>query len=309
MFDTVNFWINRVDISSGNPFEILPFLSDVTERQSEKGYDCIGSLINYTVYVSESGISLKGSLAKNHFGDNIHTLTRKDTQRAIEELSDRLHIDVNLAKVTRLDVSTILYTKRQPSDYYRYLGQKPYFKRLDAVKDETLYYLNHQRQIIFYDKKREAIKKGVQIPEILQNANLLRYELRYMKGINRQLNDDVKAGKLYTRPFYDDVIRNWGDEFKTIQKLKKQSIMMDDITTVKDAEMALFAFALNQLGQSTIDEFLDDLKAANKFSDRQRYYELKKRLQTIASTYEFHEKNELMQEIESQAFNIARYAR
>jgi len=308
MFDTVNFWINRGDISGGKPFEILPYLNEITERQNDSGYNCTGKIKKYSVCVSDNGISMKGSLAKNHFGDNIHTLTRKDVQWAIEELSDRLHIDINVAKVTRLDISTVLYTKHPPADYYPYLGQKPYFERLQSTPD-TLYYNNHQKQIVFYDKKKEAKEKGVQIPEILQNANLLRYELRYTRRINKQLNYDVTAGKLYVRPFYDSLIENWYQELKSIQKLKKQSFMIDNISTVKDAEMALFAHLLQQSGQSIIDEFLAELKAKDKFKDKQRYYELKKRLQTVASTYEFHEKNELMQEIETQAFNIAKYAR
>lgn len=309
MFDTVNFWMDRVNISGGKPFEILPCLSEVVEHQNENlDYSCSGKSKNYSVFVCENGISLNGSLAKNHFGDNIHTLTRKDAQLAIEELSDCLHLDINAAKVTRLDISTVLYTKHKPSEYYAYLGQKAYFERLQSTPD-TLYYNNHQRQIVFYDKAKEAKEKGVQIPEILQMANLLRYELRYTKRINKQLNNDVTAGKLYVRPFYDSLIENWYKELKDIQKLKKQSVMMDNITTVNDAETALFAFALHQLGQSAIDEFLNDLKAANKFSDRKYYTRLKNRLNDIASTYEFHEKNELMQEIETEAFNIAKYAR
>jgi len=308
MFDNVNFWINGSDISKGKTFEVLPYLSEITERQNEQGYSCTGKVKNYSVCVSDNGISMKGSLAKNHFGDNIHTLTRKDAQWAIEELSDRLHIDINVAKVTRLDISTVLYTKRPPADYYAYLGQKPYFERLQSTPD-TLYYNNHQRQIVFYDKKKEAKEKGVQIPDILKDANLLRCELRYTKRINKQLNNDVTAGKLYVRPFYDSLIENWYQELKSIQKLKKQSFMMNNITTVKDAETALFAHLLQQSGQGIIDEFLNELKAKEKFKDKQRYYELKKRLETIFSTCEFSEKNELMQEIETQAFNIARYAR
>jgi len=309
MFDNVNFWIERVNISGGKPFEVLPYLSDITERQNEKqGYGCTGKIKNYSVYVSENGLSLKGSLAKNHFGDNIHTLTRKDVRQAIEELSDNLHTDISRAKIVRLDVSTILYTKRQPSDYYTYLGQKPYFERLQSTPD-TLYYNNHQRQIVFYDKTKESIEKGVEIPEILQNSNLLRYELRYTKRINKQLNADVTAEKLYKRPFYDDVIKNWHEEFKTIQKLKKQSFMIDNITTIKDAETALFAHLLKQGRQNIIDDFLNELKAKDKFKDRQRYYELKKRLNDIASTYEYSETSELIQELETQIFDIARYAR
>jgi hypothetical protein len=235
-------------------------------------------------------------------------LTRKDAQWAIEELSDRLHMDINVAKVTRLDISTVLYTRQPPSDYYAYLGQKPYFERVQSTPD-TLYYNNHQRQIVFYDKKKEATEKGVPIPAILQNANLLRYELRYTKRLNRQLNTDVTAGKLYVRPFYDSLIENWYKELKEIQKLKKQSFMIENITTGKAAKDALFAHLLKQSGQSTIDDFLSVLKAENKFTDPKYYSRLKASLNSMLNATEFHEKDELIQEIETQAFNIAKYAR
>ena len=307
MFDNVNLWMNGRDISKSKTFEVLPYLSDVTEWQNEHGYNCTGKLKNYNVFVSDSGIALRGSLAKNHFGDNIHTLTRKDAQWAIEELSDRLHININAAKVTRLDVSTILYTKQPPADYFHYLGEKPYFKRLQ-VHDDTLQYNNHQRQIVFYDKKKEATEKGVPIPPILQNANLLRYELRYTKRINRQLNNDVTAGKLYVRPFYDSLIENWYKELKEIQKLKKQSFMLDEATTVKGAKDALFARLLKEKPE-IISEFMNAIKAEKKFANRADYSRLNAELNKMIATAEFHEKEDLMQEIETQAFNIAKYAR
>ena len=308
MFDNVNFWINGCDISNVKTFEVLPYLSGIEERKNEQSYSCTGKAKNYNVFVSESGIALRGSLAKNHFGDNIHTLTRKDAQWAIEELSDYLHIDINVAKVTRLDISTVLYTKYPPSDYYAYLGQKLYFERIQSTPD-TLYYNNHQRQLVFYDKQKEAKEKGVQVPEILKNANLLRYELRYTKRLNKQLNADLTAGKLYVRPFYDSLIENWYQELKSIQKLKKQSFMIENITTVKEAETALFAHLLKQSGQSTIEDFMSELKAKSTFSDPKYYSRLKASLNNMLVVTEFHEKTDLIQEIETQAFNIAKYAR
>jgi hypothetical protein len=198
-------------------------------------------------------MSLKGSLPKNHFGDNLHTLTRQDTKQAIEELSDRLHLDLGTAKVTRLDVSTVIPTKRPPTDYYSHLGNKPYFERLQSTPD-TLYYNNHQRQIIFYDKTKETAVKDVQIPDILQNSNLLRYELRYTKRLKKQLDASLTAAKLYDVAFYRAVIQSWYTEFKTIQKLKNQNFMIDNITTTREAEIALFAALLQEKGQSIIKE-------------------------------------------------------
>jgi hypothetical protein len=306
MYDTVNFWIDRA-LSVGSPFDILPCLSEITERQNEKsGYSCIGKILNYTINVFEFGISLKGSLAKSFFeGDNLHTLTRQAAKQAIEKINDHLHMDIRSAKVTRIDVSTVIPTKRPPADYFPYLGNKPRFKRLQSTPD-TLYYNNHQRQLIFYDKAKEATTAGMQIPSFVQN--LLRYELRFPKRLNSQFNIELTAAKLYDKDFYYSITQKWYSEFKTIQKLKSNSFMTDNIITVRDAETALFAALLQKEGQSIIDEYLAELKDRNVFKERQRLSELKRKLNTILQAPKG-TKSELMQELETDVFNIAKYAR
>jgi hypothetical protein len=310
MFDTVNFWIDRVNISDGKTFEIVPYLSEITEQQSEaRGYSCSGKCLDYFVNVFENGISLKGSLSKSYFqGENISTLTRRATRQAIEKVSDCLHTDISGAKVTRLDVSTVILTKRPPCDYYQFLGTKARFKRLEAVKDETLYYTNHQRQIVFYDKPKEANSKAMNMPELLKNNYLLRYELRILKRVNTQLKTDVTAKTLHSEAFYQSIIQSWYNEFKTIQKLKNQSFMTANITTPKEAQTALFAYLLQQSGQSTIDEFLNELKAKNVFSDRKYYSRLKTDLNNIIAAPRGEQSN-LMQELEMAIYNVAKYAR
>lgn len=291
-----------------NPFDVLPCLSEITERSNEKsGYSCTGKIFDYTVNIFDSGISLKGSLCKSLFGDNLQTLKRRDALQAIEKLSDCLHLDIKAAKVTRLDISTIIPVKRPPADYYRYLGNKPYFVRLQSTPD-TLYYNSHQRQMIFYDKGKEATDKDMQIPAILQNSNLLRYELRFTNRLKKQLKTDLTATILYDNVFYYSVIQKWYLDFKAIQKLKEQGFMIDNINTTKEAETALFAALLQEKGQSVIDEYLAELKAKNVFKDRQRYYELRQKLNTILQT-PAGTKSELMQELDTFLYNIARYAR
>ena len=306
MYDTVNLWQNGFNISGGNPFDILPYLSDVTEYQSKHGYSCSGNVFDYTVNVFERGISLKGSLCKSFFGDNLQTLKRSVIKQAIEKLNDHLHIDLSEAKVTRFDVSTVIPTKRPPADYYAYLGNKPYFQR--EQWKESLYYSNHQRQINFYDKSKEAKAKFMDIPDIWKNSNLFRYELRYLRNINSQLKADVTASTLYDKDFYSNVIQNWYNEFKTIQKLKNNSFMIDGIKTPKEAQEALFSYLLQGAGQNLVTEFLSELKANNTFPDRKYYTRLKADLNKMLVSKNGN-KSDLMQELETAIFNIARYAR
>jgi len=304
MYDTVNLWIDRGDVSGGNTFEALPYLSNVTERQNEQGYSCCGNVTGYNVYICSSGISLKGSLSKSYFdGDNVATLTRRATQEAIEKLSDILHTDVGQAKVTRVDVATVIPTKRPPPDYYAYMGLKTHFKRLQAAP-ETLYYNNHQKQLVLYDKAEET----KDIPELMQKCNMLRYEFRLTKRVSAQLKTKVTAQTLHDEIFYQNLIMRWFKEFQSIQKIQKQSFMTDKITTVKEAENALFAHLLQQSGQGIIDEFLNELKANSTFKERPRYSELKKRLHTILEAPRG-EKSDLVQELETAIYNVAKYAR
>jgi hypothetical protein len=307
MYDTVNLWINGSDILEGKPFEVLPYLSEITERKNERGYSCTGKILDYTVNVFEGGMSLKGSLCKSFFGDNLQTLKRSAVKQAIEKLNDCLHIDLGTAKVTRLDVSTVIPTKRPPADYYNYLGNKPYFERLQASTN-TLYYNNYQRQIIFYDKTKEANAKDMQIPAIWQNSNLFRYELRYSKSLNKQLKADVTASTLTDEAFYRGVIQNWYNEFKTIQKLKNNSFMIDGINSKKEAKDVLFAHLLQKEGAGIVDELLNELKAKNAFSSRSEYTKLKADLNKMLVAKNGN-KSDLMQELETAIFDIAKYAR
>ena len=308
MYDTVNFWIDKADISGGNPFGVLPYLSEITERQNERqGYSCTGKLKDYIINVNENGISLKGSLAKSFFENNIITLTRQTTEQAIEMLSDNLHTDVRNAKITRIDISTVIPTKRPPSDYYPYLGIKPYFTRLQSTPD-TLYYNNHQKQIIFYDKIKEAKVKNVQIPDVYQNSNLFRYELRYTKHLKRQLNINLTASKLYETEFYRSVIWSWYTEFKSIQKIKENNFMIEENTTLKKAKESILAYALQQLGAEFIDQAISEAKAKKALNNRSDYTRLKADLNKMVVA-KFCNNSELINALENDIFSIARHAR
>ena len=309
MYDTVSLWQNGCDVAGGNPFAILPHLCDVTPPHLNKyGIEVAsGQVLDFFVYVTQSGISLKGSLCKSYFGDNIHTLQRGDVKKAIEMLNDHLHIDLSSAKVTRIDVATNIPTKRPPIDYYPFFGEKTRFRKVRAT-DETLYYNNHQRQLVFYDKGKEAKAKGVIVPEPLRNDNLFRYECRIPKRVNRQLKTDVTASTLYDDKFYFGIIQSWYNEFKEIQKLKEQGFMTKGINSKKTAKEGFFAHLIQKEGASIIDEYVNALKADNAFSSRSDYTKLRTELNQMLVAKNGN-KTELMQELETTIFSIAKYAR
>ena len=308
MYDTVNFWIDG-SAAGVEPFAVLPYLTDQEERKSQRlGYSCSGKLGAYSVYCSERGITLWGSLAAFHLLSNAYTLTRATTAEALEAMSDQLHVDMMAAKVTRLDISTIIPTTRPPSDYFSVLGMKTRYTRL-LTHPDTLYYNQKFRQLVFYDKSKEARAKGAVLPPALVGCNLLRYEARWKRPQTALKQYAPVTGETLTDPvFYYNIIQEWKREFDTIKKINPISMKEMDTSTRPKAKNALFAKLLQQAGQSCIDDFIKELKAKNEFSDRKEYSRLKSDLNQLLQAPSAGS-SELMEELSRAVDEVAKYAR
>jgi hypothetical protein len=231
-------------------------------------------------------------------------------ERAIIKMSDELSLPINLAKINQVDLSTHFIMKMPVSEYYQYLGDKRYFKRLQATSD-TLYYNTSARQLIFYNKLKEALSKGVIIPEIYKNENLLRYEIRHKGRLNKQFNlPEVTAATLYNEKFYINLIDIWVKEYFNIQKINRLTISnMENIKTVMDAENMIFGLMLNRYGQDEIDNLIQDMKAKQVYQDPKYYSRLKSKLKQLANMPEITEKSELIIELDKEVKNIKQYYR
>lgn len=318
MIDTLNIKLDRIALAGGNPLAIADYLTDIEERQNKKnGYWIVGRLKddndkdNYKIYAFQWGISINGSLAKYYLPSNVYTHKRATIQRAIEKMSDELHIDVSAATVSRLDISTVIPTQRPPADYYPRLGDKPYFKRLQTAPD-TLEYRTNKKGLIFYDKAKEAKAKRALIPPTLTGCNLLRYELRYHDRLKEQLNqaNPITAAALYNPDFYYMLVQRWRQEFDSIKKIHKNTLVMENIKTVNEAERLFFARLIQQHGgKAAVDEFMADIKASNAFGDNKTQYvsNLKAKLNKVLQI-PIADDEDIIIEIEKAVENYARYA-
>jgi hypothetical protein len=76
-----------------------------------------GNLDGLRVTANSFQIKVSGSLCKWYLGNNFETLQRSDTQRAIEKISDTLHLPIDKAQITRIDVACNFIVK-QPIGVY-----------------------------------------------------------------------------------------------------------------------------------------------------------------------------------------------
>ncbi|GHT74842.1 hypothetical protein AGMMS50262_08580 [Bacteroidia bacterium] len=313
MYDKLRMWNDRSIVGQNYP-DIVHYLDTVTEKTDQRTGEVktFGSLGGLNVAIHESGLSITGSLPKFLYPDNIYPLNRGSTKEAFEKLSDCLHFKVEEAKIISVEFGTHFLMSKPIPAYLDMLRETTYLKRCQ-FEDSTLYYRSKGKQqpktICFYDKVKEAEKRGVKIPDGLENSNLLRYEMRYKGRLPQQLKEDEITGKtLSDEAFYRKMIGLYSNAYFEIDKVKTlKTSIMSKIKTVSDAFDVLMARLINQGDQSQITAFLDELKQSNVFDDPKYYTRLKKKLSDIAGKADITESNSLIKELDNEIKNISAY--
>lgn len=222
MYDTINFKLSVEDVPEVDFLQEVPcYLDEATIGfHNFNGEQAVtGNVGGLKVSINRYQIKVKdGSLCKWHLGNNFKTMGRGDTQRAIEQLSDTLHLPMDKATITRIDVAQNIIVKHPIMVYLNHLGVLRYAKRLQ--EPDGLYYCRSGERLCFYDKNREQRAKGEAIPELYKGRNVLRYEQRYTRRLATQLKvNEVRAALLYDEAFYVALIQRWRDTYKEINKV------------------------------------------------------------------------------------------
>lgn len=232
MYDTIYFRLTQGEVQGFDFLAETPcYLQDVAEHTFSDGVVISGNVGNLKVSLNRFQVKVKdGSLCKFYLGSNFKTMGRKDTQRAIEKLSDTLHLPMSKAAVTRLDVAQNFCTKYPPDVYFNHLGMLKYATRLQ--EPNGIYYSQTGGRLAFYDKAKEQSKKGEIIPELYEGKNVLRYEQRYTKRIARQFGLlEVTGSTLFDEAFYIDLLNRWRQNYKNIEKVNDVTFNFERMKT------------------------------------------------------------------------------
>ena len=245
-------------------------------------------------------LSVSGSLAKFHYGDNLQKLTRSETQKAIEKLSERLSVNLKPAKVQRLDLGANLIMNRPCSEYQSLLNEVPRMLRSTVnSKSNSVYFKNSQRTIILYDKIEDCRWLKVEIPELFRGRNVLRYELRFMKNISVQFKGQtITAETLYSEPFYIEILNRWRESYFAISRNEGFKMKEDiDIHKPQDLLKHFAAIGIQQLGTGKVLDMLDNSRQSGKLTKMQ-VHRLKAKINEITSTPELVEPNDCIKELD-----------
>lgn len=235
MYDSINFKLTRSDCDRVDFLSEVPcYITDVSEHRYSNGVVIVGCLGNLRVSCNEYQVKVSdGSLCKWYMGDNLQTMGRKDAEGAVKKLADLLHLPMDKAWITRIDVAQNFIMKHPPSVYLRHLGQLKGAARLE--QPNSLYYRKQDGGLCFYDKAKEQKSKKEVLPELYEGRNVLRYEQRYTGRLARHLGvSEVRASMLYDEAFYIDLLNRWRDDYRAIQKINDIQLNFECMRNKKD---------------------------------------------------------------------------
>ena len=303
MYDTINMYYNLIDNPAPSIEKLFEHCNNKSEHHNVKNDSNYlqGDLKNMRVTLNESSISVKGSLCKYFYGNNIDTLNLTTTREALAQISADLSLDINKASVSRIDFSTNIVTDYTPTIYYPYLGELSRFERCE--QPNSIYYNQEAKKLLFYDKIAEAKKKQMPIPKQHIGDNLLRYELVLKRDVPRYLKyNGLYVQDLGSEELFKKLLHIWYGYYQQIQKHSKTiKIMADNIKTPKDVETRIFN-ALVRRNPKEVQRFLLELKAKDVFEHKEYYSRLNSKIRNIQKTQIV--ENDLIDELSSKIEGI-----
>ena len=274
MYDTVDFYLSGIDIGGIDLLSEIPCYIEqdtIVEHRYKDGTTIEGRIKGLKVRIREKRIKVfGGSLCKWYFGDNYKTMTREDARRAIERLSDTLHLPLDKAKVSRLDVAQNVILENPVNVYLNHLGELRYTKRME-YRNGLYYEKKRGMKLCFYDKNKEQRAKQEPIQEEYKGKNVLRYEQRYTARLGEQLKCKEVTGKmLFTEEFYNNIVVKWFETYRAINKIHDTAMNFEAIKTKRDLyKMGIISLAERFGGELGLLEQIKEAQTVQKINKMQ----------------------------------------
>lgn len=310
MYDTVNF---RLDREGAGQTDFLCETSNHIKITGEHLFNgepvLTGTLDNLKVTINQNSVKVGGgSLCKFVLGDNIQTAGRKETEQAIQKISDTLHLPFDRAEVTRMDLAQNFIMRNQLTVYFSHLGNAQYYTRFE--QPDSLYYMNGKRDLVFYNKVKEVTAKREPVPEIYKGRNALRFEMRFKKRLREQFKrSKVSADLLYKEKFYMLLLDKYYSEYKAIQKINMMETDFKRVKTRRDLyQIGLMALIQKEGGILAMEQKINELAQAGKITKKQ-VYDLRQAVREACNNEVVTVKSEAMQELDQKVKEAIRFYR
>lgn len=310
MYDTINFHQPNVLFDLDSFSQYLHHPEAIVNLKTGEFISYDGMIGNFFFRLGANWLFASGSLPRLIYPDNTFMMDCEGTRRCIELLSDKLHYDMSLANVTRLDIAATFAMEQPVRLYLECLGGLVRFKRVLSVQNETVYYRQGGdrvgQELVFYDKLREALEKRGIIPKGVEGENLLRYERRWHGKLPARLKEpEIKGCTLYDERFLRKIVELWAKSYLAIEKKK---ITSDDgmrmIKSPSDGFRYIIAKALETLPADFVINHIETMQAYDVYQSPNYYSRLRGMFREIQNQANMMHETELTNELDMKILEL-----
>ena len=245
MYDAVKLQLKKEDIGDKYKWEaVYQNIYQVCDFKRFAGG--FGYLDGLRVSVTENTVTIKGSLSKYLYENNIRTLTLAHTEEAIKRLGRTLNLPMDKADVMEVEIAENFKMDNPPELYISKLKSlgTSHPNRWDS--GTTYFPMKNKTLLRFYDKGKESRQRGKRrhkrescpLPEG-KKENLLRYEMLFKRATIKQVfGRRLKACDLYDKHVFWQFIAEWFGAYEDIGKISDKifDISFEQIKSTKDLE-------------------------------------------------------------------------
>jgi hypothetical protein len=252
-------------------------------------------------------LSVRNSLARYYFGNNIETFDINTTKAAVNMLCEEFGIKPEEANVYQIHFAENLNMMHECHNYLDCLDSLERFKKVTYYS--TVQFTTTNRALSFYDKVEEqkSNRRKADRQEII--GNLLRYEMKINGRLKKQLGLEGREISLVTLTeewFFTSLVRMWYTEFQKIKKVNREFQMTNYLASdARELTNNLAAIALQKFFYvGGVVEAIKREKAKNRITPRQSESLVKK----VLSLNEMHLKevtDPYCAELEDKIRNVA----
>ena len=208
-------WLGNCDIES-------------TATRTRKGaIEHSARLKNLSLKSRSGWLNISGSISRFTQDHNITPIPFGGVKQAIEHLSRQLQWDINGGRVTSYELANTFSMNYNVGNYLNMMvlwkKQEPQF--YGNGENKTVLF-GSSTQEVFYDKTLQMVAKNHPIPQEFQNKNLLRYEHRRKRGLERRkggINTPLYVSELYSEKRVTEALKEYVKSYGLVQKVKRKN--------------------------------------------------------------------------------------
>ena len=302
MLDTIKMYLPYESMPPDSLQHVPGLLTDVKETTHlhTGNTSIIGRLRNLSIRLNSYAMVIEGSMTKYWYGNNWRQLSFGEMQQAFSDLSEELQLSLEKAVITRIDLGINLTMEHHVS---LYLGNLDYCPRYDMQPlNNGIYFNQKQKQLLFYGKEAEQKSKGNPIPSLYRGKNILRYEMRWKKGLAKQHNvSQMNIETLCQERFFVSLVNKMKNEYFKIRSRAISTLPMEAFKSPKSVmDHLLLKGAEAEFGSvGEALSFIDKVNKSGAFANKMQAVRLKQKIKVLSKKPGLTQANELTIELDA----------